>query len=281
MENTNRETKKKAPVGLIIVMIIILLLVGTLTGLTILEKNAAGDLLSKNFEEPLDSATTAKVTIDPGDGNLTLEKNTSGEQMLATGSLQYYENNGAPLTSVNTSDGNTSFTLTSNGGQRWLDLPWSDCNGGTEWSVYLNPLVSYELSILTEGGIIKIDLTDLIVTRVNAETGGGNMEITLPQTSENLSVSAKTGAGKVTINVGNIIKGRNSINASSGAGEMNVVIPAGVAARISITEGNVIADSELIKIDDTTYETSDYQTASDVLDITAGSGAGKVIVEIR
>ena len=62
----------------------------------------------------------------------------------------------------------------------------------------------------------------MAVTRVSADTGGGNMDVVLPDNAANLSVTAKTGAGDVTVEIGSGITGSNTINASSGAG--NVVV---------------------------------------------------------
>ena len=262
-------------------LIVVLLIVGAVAGLTALGKKAAGDLLTKNLSEPLESATSAKVTIDPGDGNLTLEKNSSSEQMLASGTLQYFEKIGVPVSSVTASNGLATFTVMANGGQPWLKLPWSACNGGTEWSIRLNPTVTYEIAALTGGGNVKIDLTGLTVTSLEAETGGGNMEVTLPDNAKNLSVLAKTGAGKVALTVGSGISGSNTINASSGAGEVTVFLPKGIAARIIVASGNVIVDPGLTKVNETTYETPDYQNATDKVEIKASSGAGEVNIIIK
>lgn len=107
------------------------------------------------------------------------------------------------------------------------------------------------------------------------------MEISLPENAANLDLSAKTGAGKVTIRVGNNITGSNTIAASSGAGEVTVLVPTGVLARIKVTQGNVIVDPAFTKIDETTYETTGYQSAADKVEITVGSGAGKVNIQSR
>jgi hypothetical protein len=218
--------------------------------------------------------------LDQGDGNLTLEKNAENEPMLASGSLQYYEKIGIPLSSHTTDNGAATYTLNAGGGQPWFHLPWSVCNGGAEWLIRLNPTVSYDVTAFTGGGNIKIDLTGLTVTRLKAETGGGNLEITMPDHAANYDVQAKTGAGKVTIHAGSSMTGHNTLNANSGAGEVTVILPKNVAVRIKVAQGNVTVDPTLLKTDDTTYETANYQNATDSVEITAGSGAGKVNVII-
>lgn len=281
MENKSVGSKKKGLKALIIVLAVIILIVGAVVGFTFLGKKAQGDLLTQKLSEPLDGATSAKVTIDPSDGNLTIDKNTGSEQMLASGTLQYFEKIGVPISSVTANNGITTWIVKTNNGQPWLQLPWAACNGATEWLIHLNPSVTYDLSALTGGGNVKIDLTGLTVTRVAAETGGGNMEVILPDNAANLTVAAKTGAGKVTIDVGDSLTGINTISASSGAGELTVLVPNGVEARIKVTQGNVIVGAAFNKIDDTTYETPGYQTATDKVEITVSSGAGKVNIKTK
>lgn len=274
----NVVSRKKGRRALIIVLIVVVLLVGSVVGLTYISEKTAGELLSQKFSERLDGASSAKVTIDPGDGNLTIDKGTGADQMLASGTVQYFEKLGVPVSSATTSKGFTTFSLKANGGQPWLKLPWSSCNGGTEWSIHLNPSVAYDITALTDGGMVKIDLTGLLVTRLSAETGGGNMEVVLPDDAANLDATVNTGAGKVTIHIGRSITGSNTINASSGYGEMNVLVPVGVEARIKVTQGNVIVDSTFIQINDSTYETPGYRDATDRVEISVGSGAGEVNV---
>ena len=281
METKSVSPKKKNRAPLIILLIIVVLLVGAVVGFTLLGKKAAGELLTQTLSEPLDGATSAKVTIDPGDGNLTINGFSGSGQLLASGTLQYFENIGIPVSSVTSNKNLATFTVKANGGQPWPRLPWSACNGATEWQIHLNPSVSFDLTALTGGGNIMIDLAGMTVTHLRAETGGGNMEINLPDNAAKLDVFAKTGAGKVTINVGSGITGRNTINASSGMGEMTIFLPKGVAARINVAQGNVIVDPGFIKINDTTYETPDYQNATDKVDITVGSGAGEVNINIK
>ncbi len=56
----------------------------------------AKNILTNNLSEPLNGATTAKVDINAGDGNLTIDPLPSGEPILASGSLQYFEKQGVP-----------------------------------------------------------------------------------------------------------------------------------------------------------------------------------------
>ena len=54
----------------------------------------AKNVLTQNLSEPLGNATAAKVDIDNGDGNLAIDGSIGGEQVLASGTLQYTETHG-------------------------------------------------------------------------------------------------------------------------------------------------------------------------------------------
>jgi DUF4097 and DUF4098 domain-containing protein YvlB len=123
----------------------------------------------------------------------------------------------------------------------------------------------------------------MAVTRVSADTGGGNMDVVLPDHAANLSVTAGTGGGNVTVEIGSDLTGSNTINANSGAGDVVVRIPSGVAARIHATTGlgKAIVDPQFSKIDNHTYQSSGFDSAAHKVEVTAQSGAGNMIVNTK
>lgn len=244
----------------------------------------AKKVLTQNLSEPLAGARTAKVNIDVADGNLTIDKLTSGEQMLATGTLQYVEGQQLPKRSVNTVNGQAALTLKAKStGRPWFHLPWSACNGATEWQIHLNPNVQSDITAYSGGGNVKLDLAGMAVTRVSADTGGGNMDVVLPDNVANLSLTSKSGAGNVTVEVGKNTTGSNTISANSGAGNVEVRVPNGMAARIHASTGlgKAIVDSRFKKMDGSLYQSPDYDHASDKVEITVKSGAGNVSVNTK
>jgi hypothetical protein len=120
----------------------------------------------------------------------------------------------------------------------------------------------------------------MAVTRVWADSGGGNLQVVLPDYAANLSVTAKTGGGNVTVQVGRGITGSNILNATSGAGNVEVRIPSGIAAHIYATSGlgKEIVDPRFVNMDKHLYQSSDFDRAADKVEITVQSGAGNVIV---
>ena len=95
------------------------------------------------------------------------------------------------------------------------------------------------------------------VIRLAADTGGGNIDILLPDTDSSMKVVAKTGAGNVTILLPDGIKAR--LHASSGLGK-------------------IILPPQFKKTGDKTYQCDGYEEFACKVEIEATSGAGNVIV---
>jgi hypothetical protein len=259
-------------------VLLVLLLMYTLAGCT----GSESSVLTQTLSEPLGSVTSAKIDIDPGDGNLIVDQLSSSDQELASGELQYLENQEQPTHTVDTSGSLATLTLkASPTEQPWIRLPWAACNGATEWRVYLNPGVASDVAAHTDGGNVKLNLAGTVVTRLMADTGGGNIDVALPAHAANLYASVKTGAGNVTVAIASGITGSSTVSASSGAGNVVVRLPGGIAARIHTSSGmgKITVDTLFNKVDDITYQSNNYDTAADRIEITANSGAGNVTIE--
>lgn len=199
----------------------------------------AKQVFTQNLSEPLDGTTVAKIEINPGDGNLMIDKINGNEQVLANGTLEYLEKQDVPVRSLIKSNGQTIFKLRAGGtgSQPWFRLPWAACNGATLWQIHLNPTVESDITAHSDGGNVKLNLTGMSITGVLADTGGGNVDVVLPENSANLRVTAGTGGGNVTVEVGDGITGNNTIKAESGAGNVTVLVPAGIAVRLDVASG--------------------------------------------
>ncbi len=220
--------------------------------------SGSNKMFTDNLSEPLNDTTTAKIEIDSAAGNLIIDGFTGGEQVLASGALEYFEKQGPPTRTVDSNNGQSTLTLRGGGsGKPWFHFPWAACNGAHEWQIHLNPAVSFDITARSGGGNVRLDLAGMTVTRLSADTGGGNMEVILPDDAADLSVSARSGAGNVVVHV-----------------------PSGIAARIHASSGlgKVIVDSCFTKIDGNTYESLDYGGSADKVEITASTGAGNVSV---
>ncbi len=241
----------------------------------------SNNLLSENLSVPLDGVTTSRVDVDSGTGNLTIDPLPGGEALLASGTLEYFEQQGRPTGSVSADHGQATLTLKAGRtGYPWFRVPLIACTGATEWHIHLNPRVPSDITAHTGGGNVKLDLAGMAVTRLAADTGGGNMDVALPEHAANLNVTAKTGGGNVTVVMGSGCTGSNTVIATSGAGNVVVHVPRGLAAKVHATSGfgKVTVGPRYGRIDGHTYQSPDYDAAIDKVEITVHSGAGNVSV---
>jgi hypothetical protein len=265
-------------------VIILVLLVAAMAGFVYWGSVPGGNVLTDDLVEPLNGATTAKFDIDTGDSNLTIDRLTGGEQLLAGGTLQYVESQDPPTRTLTSFLGHTTLTLRGgNAGQPWFRFPWAACNGATEWHIHLNPTVPSDITAHAGGGNVRLDLGSMAITQVSADTGGGNVDVVLPDNASDLDVTASTGAGRVGVDVGSGTTGSNTIYASSGAGEVVVRVPSGIAARVEATSGlgKVIVDPRFSRVDKHTYQSPDYDGAADRVEITLKTGAGNASVNTK
>jgi len=245
--------------------------------------------LTHHFFEPLNGVVEASINIQAADGNLQVDRIPIGNDALAEstlikGTLEYFDKQDIPTYSLEVNGQQAAFSLQGEQMRKpWFRLPWKTCNGATDWQVHLNPDVSININALSGGGNLSVDLGGMSVQHAVVDTGGGNVDVILPDRMAESSLSARTGGGNMSVIIGSTIKGVNSVDASSGAGNVNLVIPDGVAARIQATTGlgKVIMDPRFERVGENTYQDPGYEVSADKVKITTHSGAGNVTVTTR
>lgn len=242
----------------------------------------SGNVTNHEVSEPLDGIASARIDIHAGDGNMVIDTLAPGGSLLMSGILQVLDSQDLPVKSLVKENGQAAFSLRgSDARRRWFHFPWSACNGATEWIIHLNPAVSTDLTAHSDGGNLSLVLVAMPLTRVYADTGGGNIDLILPDHATNLSVYAKTGAGNVTVELGDGLAKTNKIDAISGAGNVVITIPRGTAVRIHVATGlgGVSVDPEYQQVEKDLYQTPDFVSAVDRVEIVARSGAGAVVIK--
>ena len=107
----NIKTVTSGSSGMVRVIILVLLL-GAVSGCASQGSTPGGSVLTDSLSEPLNGATAAKFDINVGDGNLTIDRLTGGEQLLAGGTLQYLENQSPPSRTLVSFLDQATLTLT-------------------------------------------------------------------------------------------------------------------------------------------------------------------------
>ena len=191
---------------------------------------------------PLEGAAEAAVWIKFGAGRLTTGRAAPGN--LVDGRFDggaRHKREGANRVEI-TQD----FAY----GVPWLDHP-------SEWAVGLTAEVPLDLKVETGASRAVLDLTDLRLRSLDLKTGASDTRVILP-----------TGAGATTV------------KAEAGAASLVIEVPQSVAARIRsrVALGtNQIDEARFPKLGDT-YQSADYASSDDRVDIDVQGGVGSVRV---
>lgn len=134
-------------------------------------------------------------------------------------------------------------------------LPWLERS--STWRVGLTDRVPLDLRIQGGANRSTLDLRELKVRRLELQTGASETRVVLPRSA-----------------------GYTEVKASHGAASMAIEVPAGVAARIStrMAIGHVRVDEERFRRTGSGYESPDYATAANRVDIEAEGGVGSLTV---
>ena len=125
------------------------------------------------------------------------------------------------------------------------------------WTLALNNAVPLALTVKTGASDVRLDLSDVQVTRLKLESGANDTRIIAPAHA-----------------------GYTEIRGSSGAASLTVEIPAGVAARIrtGAALASVSVNRERFPNIGEEYRSPDYETAANKVDIQLEMGLGSISV---
>ncbi|MCP4539303.1 MAG: hypothetical protein GY832_19375 [Chloroflexi bacterium] len=198
----------------------------------------------------LEGAAQAHILVKHGAGRLFVDNDASpGELLSGTfgGGLEQRVKRNEDALDVEMSMPSRSFVF-----------PWAWGSGETlNWSFGLNSEIPITLKFNTGAGEAQLDLTDLQVTDLRVSTGASSTDVTLP---------ANAGHTKARID--------------SGAASVTVRIPSGVAARIRAGGGlaSVNVDRNRFPREGGVYQSPDYETASNKVDLKIDTGVGSIYV---
>jgi hypothetical protein len=191
---------------------------------------------------PLEAAADAAIRIKFGAGRLTTGRAAAGN--LVDGTF----NGGAE--SRRQGANRVELAQDFAHGVPWLDHP-------SEWAVGLTAEVPLDLSLETGASKALLDLTDLRVRNLELKTGASDTRVILPRAAGGTAVRAEAGAASLVIEV-----------------------PRSVAARIRsrVALGtNQIDEARFPRLGDR-YQSSDYDTSENRVDIDVQGGVGSVRV---
>jgi hypothetical protein len=202
---------------------------------------------------PLDGASRARVHLRHGAGRLTLGPGVEEGELLS-GSFD----GGVDHQSHREGDGLDVKIRVPVGDWSLFATPWTRWQrGGLEWRVALNGSIPLDLDLGTGASESRLDLRELQVTSLRLNTGASATELTLPAHA-----------------------GFTEARLRSGAASLNVWVPEGVAARIRASGGlaEIAVDRERFPRQGSFYQSPDYETAVNRVDLDIETGVGSVRV---
>ncbi|MBF6615005.1 MAG: hypothetical protein IVW55_18020 [Chloroflexi bacterium] len=238
-------------------LLIVLLVIGG--GLAFVYANggfqARGNLATiPVVKAPLNGVESAVVNLELGVIEVNVDSSNSDPTVLATGTLQYYEDRGQPAQEFNSNARVGTLSLRQN--QQGGGFPFLGSGQSPRWDLHVNPSVPLDLRVNTGAGKSDLKLNGLKLRSLNVNGGVGETAITFP-----------SGAGLTTAKV------------NGGVGNLSLLIPEDVEARITVNKGlgNFSVDERFQQTGDI-YQTSGYISATNKLDLSLDLGVGSVEV---
>ncbi|MGA9193239.1 MAG: DUF5668 domain-containing protein [Anaerolineales bacterium] len=205
---------------------------------------------TESVQQPLEGATQGQFVLKPAVGSLHVSALAGSSPDLVTGSVRGQQPN----------DVRSQFSLNGSTGTFQMETAGTAVfmptfGGGPTWDLLLNPSVPLNLTVEQGAGEMSLDLSSMKVSELVVNLGIGQITVRLPA------------HGKYTARVDGAI------------GDTTVIIPSGTAARItmnaalagrSVPEGLTHTGNQ--------YESADYATSSDSVDLVIGQAIGNVSV---
>jgi hypothetical protein len=223
-------------------LLIIALGVWLIIGFFTRNRVVAGEVVSV----PLEGATSAYLKIDHAAGRLTLHSGANPEEII-------HGTFGNGLSYKSRLEGDRLEVKLRTAYHFWAWWPGESLN----WDVSLNREIPLNLKIDSGASSSILNLSDLKVTNLDIDTGASSTELTLPANAGNTSVDIDTGASSLKVN-----------------------IPEGVAARVRIKSGiaSINVNPRFPRLDGGLYQSNDYTTAINRVDMTIDAGVGAIEV---
>ncbi|MHB0876759.1 MAG: LiaI-LiaF-like domain-containing protein [Anaerolineae bacterium] len=199
---------------------------------------------------PLDGATSARIRIRHGAGRLDVSGASLGAVLAEgtfQGGLEYRAQPGPSGLDVDMRSRRGAFRAP------FLVFTPGD---SLDWRLRLNADIPLQLDLETGASATRLDLSGLQVTELHLSTGASSTDIWMPGNAGSTRATVKSGAASVNINV-----------------------PESVAARIRVQSGMAsISVSRRFQRSDGGYESPDFATAANRLDLSVETGVGSVAI---
>lgn len=203
---------------------------------------------AQNLSIPLENARSARIKLDHGAGRLNVHSGAASTDVLS-GDF------GSEVDTRSRLEVDQLKVKVRHSSRFWAWAPGESM----DWDIRLNNTVPLSLKIDSGASSSTLDLSDLKVVDLDIDTGASSTVVTLPANA-----------------------GNTRVDIDSGAASVNLLVPAGVAARIRVKTGIAsvnIDSSRFPRADGDYYQSADYATAVNRADITIDTGVGSVEIK--
>lgn len=209
---------------------------------------ARRNLETQHVSIPLDAASEASIEFNHGAGRLNVSS-PAGMNALLEGDFV----------------GGVKHSLQRSGSQARLKVsadpdfivgfPWVGGHEGFRWDILLAENLPLDLVFNTGAGESQIDLRRTMLRSLDLKTGASSTTLTLPERAGHTRVKVQAGAAAVVLRV-----------------------PEGVAARIIMNSGLVGTkiDTTRFPMRGANYESPDFESAANRVEITVEAGVGSI-----
>lgn len=231
-----------AMVAVVLIAVGVSLLWGMLAG--------SGAVQGDEVAIPLEGAGHARIRVKHGAGRLRVSGGTSPDALVEgtfSSGLRYRTQLSGEELDVEMSPGGFPFGL----------MPWSWGREGLGWSFALNSEIPLSLSFETGASDAHLDLSEVRVSDLRLSTGASSVNVTLPSHA-----------------------GRTQVRVEAGAASVALRVPPGVAGRVRFQGAlaSVHVDQNRFPRRGGVYQSPDYDTAEDRVDIEIEAGIGSLRV---
>ncbi|MHB1133557.1 MAG: LiaI-LiaF-like domain-containing protein [Chloroflexota bacterium] len=223
--------------------------------LRVFDRSASASVVTERIVEELGPTRQATVTLNHGFGSLQLGATAANSGLLVDAALPRPEH-GQVVRSVDRQGERATVTFR----DRWNGSTPAVLDGDEyNWNVQLSPLVATDLRVDSGASSVNLDLRDLNVRSATLNTGAGSTTVFAPRA------------------------GQSSLNIKAGAAAIDVTVPEGTAARVTVKNGigSTSVDQRrfpTVGSSNNTYQSPNYATAANRVDITIESGVSSVTV---
>ena len=212
----------------------------------------AGEMKTETHSVDLGGATSARVRIEMGFGELKID---SAGGKLMEGTFNYNVAEWQPQ---------VSYSIAGSQGTLLISQPDEDTNlinqgGQNRWDLRLSDSVPIDLEISTGAGTSELNLSAIGLTGLKIETGAGNGTFDLAgDWDHDLSVTIRGGVGNVT-----------------------VILPREIGVRVAVTSGIGSLETAGLMKDGDVYINDAFGKTPQTLHLEIEAGIGAINLQVR